>query len=641
MKKSVFCLFSLAVCLLLFSFRANSQETLSPLNINFSIKKHLKKQPNAFKRSAKVDTIKTLPFFDDFSDASSIYPDQKKWIDKDAFINSTFPENPKTIGVATLDAINSEGNLIPTSTNATKADKLTSAPINLENPAYQNLYLSFWYQPQGKSLTPPETGDSLFVEFYAPNQKKWTKVWATEGFKLNNKNPKFDSIAIAIIDTAYLQKGFAFRFGNIVSLRSGTNSSLSIDDDYWHIDYVVLDKDKSSSVTIEDVAFVYPLESFIKKYEAIPNKHILNFSDILKEKITVDIRNNKSTEQTLNNFDFLFKNEISSDEVPLEVGSKNLTLGLNSFPITGFENSFPIAVSKSEEEAIFKVTANFQTNTDEPTVNNIVSRYQKFENFYAYDDGTAEFAYGITGEGAKYSSVAYRFENMKEDTLRAVDFYFTKSLNTTDEFFLLTIWDEKDGKPDKIIYQQSGDKVNYSGIGNFQRCQIIAENATDTIAFPTSPKISAGNFYVGWVQTTDNKLNVGFDVNRNTNDTAEEKKILYNVSGNWQISSMNGALMIRPVLGSELPNNVATDDFKIAKEKQFSVYPNPAKDRVNIFSKNNANISETSIYSISGKLIKTIKNSKTIDLNGISSGMYWLIISDKNHRETHKIVVLP
>ena len=636
-KKFVFSLFSVAICFLLFSPQANSQETLSPLNKNYTIKQYLKKQPNAFKRSAKVDTIKVLPFFDDFSDLSSIYPNQTKWIDKDAFINSNFPDNPPTIGVATLDAINAEGNLIPTNSDPTKADKLTSAPINLDNPAYQNLYLSFWYQPQGKALTPPEEKDSLFVEFYAPNQKKWTKVWEIAG----KDNQAFQAASIAITDTAYLQKGFAFRFRNIVSLRNSTNPSLSIDDDYWHIDYVVLDKDRTSTVTIEDVAFVNPLGSFIKKYEAIPYKHISNFNDIVKDKVEFIIKNNGTATRTLNNLDFNFKNESTSAENNLSLGSQNAAVGDNKFEITNFGSSFPQGVAKTDEEVTYKVTSTFQTNTSEPTVNNTVSHYQKFSNYYAYDDGTAEFAYGISGEGAKYSSVAYRFENMKEDTLRAVDFYFTKSLNNVEEYFLLTIWDEKDGKPNKIIYQQSGDQANYSGIGNFQRCLIDAEESTDTIAFPTSPKIPAGNFYVGWVQTSNNKLNVGFDVNRNTNDTGDEKKILYNISGIWQTTSLNGALMIRPVLGSQLPN-IATNDFKFAdNEKQFSVYPNPARDRINIVSKDNTNISEINIYSISGKLIKTIKNSKRVDLNDISSGMYWLILSNEKYRETHKIIVLP
>ena len=44
------------------------------------------------------------------------------------------------------------------------ADYLSSQPINLDYSADKNIYLSFYYQPQGFGDSPEET-DSLILEF--------------------------------------------------------------------------------------------------------------------------------------------------------------------------------------------------------------------------------------------------------------------------------------------------------------------------------------------------------------------------------------------------------------------------------------------------------------------------------------------
>ncbi|MFU8844500.1 MAG: hypothetical protein ACNA7V_11910, partial [Bacteroidales bacterium] len=117
-----------------------------------------------------------LPFFDDFSQIT-IYPDTSRWIDNEAFINSTFPYYPVNYGVATLDVLDAKGFVYPWATPYTfLADRLTSKPIRLDSvfdPSIQTMkllspadsvYFSFYYQPQGRGDSPLKH-DSLVLEF--------------------------------------------------------------------------------------------------------------------------------------------------------------------------------------------------------------------------------------------------------------------------------------------------------------------------------------------------------------------------------------------------------------------------------------------------------------------------------------------
>ncbi|MBU0763961.1 MAG: T9SS type A sorting domain-containing protein, partial [Bacteroidetes bacterium] len=101
------------------------------------------------KNKTSTDTL-TIPFFDDFADIQ-VYPDANLWSDCYAFINSEYPVDPPTIGVATLDALNQYG-MIYSNANSTGfcADTLTSLPVFLEgyfiaNPGFpsDSLYIYF------------------------------------------------------------------------------------------------------------------------------------------------------------------------------------------------------------------------------------------------------------------------------------------------------------------------------------------------------------------------------------------------------------------------------------------------------------------------------------------------------------------
>src|SRR5262245_30501700 len=111
---------------------ASAQEVEFPLSGNPVIKEYLRKNPVSRSNNVRIrQSSVQLPFQDDFS-GQGIYPNPQLWIDSDAFVNQTFCDQPITIGVATLDGLDKEGNphdSNSTSTSPVICDYLTSQPI--------------------------------------------------------------------------------------------------------------------------------------------------------------------------------------------------------------------------------------------------------------------------------------------------------------------------------------------------------------------------------------------------------------------------------------------------------------------------------------------------------------------------------
>ena len=170
---------------LLFTINSFAQDTLFELGVNKTLiakynKSIKEKNPEIFRKQKKQSKILlTLPFLDDFSQ-NWHFPNENLWQDIYVHINSSFPINPPSYGVATFDGLDSIGypyNFMPTSYG--EADVLTSQPIDL-SVVTDSVFLSFQYQPQGNG-NKPETQDSLRLEFFRQADSTWIRVWGKAG----------------------------------------------------------------------------------------------------------------------------------------------------------------------------------------------------------------------------------------------------------------------------------------------------------------------------------------------------------------------------------------------------------------------------------------------------------------------------
>ena len=549
-------------------------------------------------------------------------PDDNRsiWINHYAHVNNTFGLNPPTIGVATFDGLGLNGE--PYSNNLVNpnayggADTLTSKPLFLKNKPvgggiYNNsdsLYLSFFYQPEGLGER-PDPQDSLVLEFYSPTQAQWNKVWFANGEPLKN----FEQVLVPINDTNYFQNGFQFRFRNRATITGNL--------DHWNIDYVRLDDNRSNVDTdLDDVAFVNAPPSLINDYTEIPWSHYKDQPlSNMKSEVETEVRNN-STVAKLVNFSFQVEEQASNIYV------SGLTVVPNFFEKTQITQPYDLenfVFPSTSTDTAYAYTVKYVLNTtpDINRNNDTAFFYQQFKSAYAYDDGSAENSYSLVSAGAE---LAYQFTPViNQDSLRGVYMYFPKVYeNVTDLPFQIKVWSSLE--PENVIYESTFNFATYTPERDlFTRFEFEEAVAID------------GQFYIGFEQRDRDDIYIGFDVNNNNQD-----KIFYNVGNGWTGTLNEGSLMIRPDFGKGYnPYPVGTDEA-FEDTSPLKVYPNPARDVLQIELENRTG--QLKIFSLSGAIMfqSEFSERSSVPLVHWSKGIYFLQIIDQNGKNhSQKIVV--
>lgn len=72
--------------------------------------------------------------------------------------------------------------------------------------------------------------------------------------------------------------------------------------------------------------------------------------------------------------------------------------------------------------------------------------------------------------------------------------------------------------------------------------------------------------------------------------------------------------------------------------ENFSMYPNPTTDVLNISSKNGLIVSEIRITDMTGKVVKVQKDASTINVSDLASGTYLIDITTKEGKATSKFI---
>jgi hypothetical protein len=626
-----------------------AQEIVTGMQFNPMVKAKAMEVNRSAYQDAGTDTIPVaLPFFDDFS-ANKVFPSSSRWIDKFAFENDDLPVFPVNIGAMTLDAINDSGNMYPNAVPGPMefiADHLTSRYIRLDSvftpvpralTVADSVYLSFFYQPQGRASVAPQKNDSLILEFLAiPGHDSivpgdtitlpdlWRQMWFANGSRLDTfylKNNKwFVQVMIPVTDPVFFTNKFRFRFYNYVSLASSSASSWQSNTAQWNLDNVYLNIGRDRYDTVyPELRFIYRPPSLLQRYESMPYPQYCD--DPTNEiRDTIDVlMSNRDTLAHLSNYSYNVTRISGGFSQTYNGGSYNI----QPFKVSPYvtwqkfahpEVPFLLPIAQTDS-AIFSMKHIVSSGLPGSMIGDTMIGYQKMFNYFAYDDGTPEASYGLSYAGSR---LAYRFSlNKSPDTLRAIRMYFNRTLsNTSQQFFYLCVWNDNAGKPGDTIYS---DLV-------FPK---YADSINKFVTYHLNPPLPViGTFYVGWQQTTGDFLSIGFDRYNNSQDN-----IFWNVTGTWNTSAFSGSLMIRPVVGKPIPlgvDDIATTDLKI------NIYPNPCNaSTINISIPksidNNLNSGNCDII-VSDMLghirLKTGYQSR-IDVSGLASGLYFLEIRNR------------
>jgi len=652
-------------------FSIHAQEFLTGIGINTQIIKEnqLQKKERAVPRSC------FLPFFEDFSNYTG-FPNRNLFVDKQAFVNKTFPVRPPTIGVVTLDAVDEYGRIYSHLNEVSKgADTLTSRFIRLDSLWVadtlramsldkDSLYFSFYFQPGGARIqvgdvgghigSQPNINDSLVLEFrYAYKEKDtlktgWKHIWSTPGFSVDtwiSENPHqyFKQIMIPITDTIYGHDTFQFRFRNYASLEpqqgiAGWEGNV----DQWHIDYIRLDVNRSiEDTTTNDLAFVTPTTSFLKNYQSMPWKHF--HEDDMKKNFTNELTNLSDGHRTPR-----YRYYITQSGKPDPVHEYKQQWGgaddIKPYSTNGLYQNNPVTnpeikfVPQMKDTASFVITHIFTNNSeDDFCVSNDTCLFeQKFYNYYAYDDGTAEYGYCLNNQ-YNIAKLAMKFSLLVPDSLSAVRMWFNHTKNSENEAatFSIMVWEDKNGAPGDTLRTMKGQTPQFAD--SLHYLDFVEYRFDEKFFIKEAHK----NFWIGFEQHGNVQLNIGFDQN---NDSREFFK--YNTNGTWRTSSYRGTPMLRPVFGEPYSVSVPTPKFATIK-----IYPNPTTGDLNLIQEKVENgkwgfireiIENVEIFDIFGKKLQTtpLTNTSTCYLNisHLKTGVYFLKVKTSSGVFYEKII---
>ncbi|MCH2225082.1 MAG: T9SS type A sorting domain-containing protein [Crocinitomicaceae bacterium] len=542
----------------------------------------------------------------------------KLWLESEAFHNYTFALDPWTLGVATFDGLDEFGypyDFGATTTNF--ADHLTSKPIDLSiYDASDSVYLSFLYQPEGYGDV-PESGDSLILEFYAHDLNQWNHIWSTSGEGVSD----FKIGHIRLENPDYFKKGFQFRFKNY----GGLSGSL----DHFHLDYVNLRNLSGIQDTLfKDFAIVYPVNTLLDDYTSVPWDHWKNnFAGKMTSEMRMVVRNGSNIlENNQNGNTEVFHGGAS--EGVFTLNATTLSGGnINYGPQTTYYSYHDLSGGYHFNETFpgLSETFEFVSTASAPfpnfTANDSTISQQVFENYYAYDDGSAEQAYGPTGTQAR---LAIQYTPYEADSLIGVNIHWVPSVeDVSNKLFLLTVWDDFNGQPGEVLYQDDflfPRQPQYE----FDRNLFTTYYFEDTLKVPVD-----GVFYVGWRQFDAERLNVGFDRNIVNSD-----KIFYSIDDefSWNNTSFQGSAMIRPVFSTGMDVTLGIQETR--KITKATLYPNPTSSVVNI-KMEDGEYNGVEVYNLQGRLIERTQ-SDFVDLSQRPAGVYIFRINGVN--KTYKVI---
>lgn len=553
----------------------------------------------------------------------STAPTYTKWLDNDAYQNNTFGYLPPSIGVVTFDGTNSLGQPYVSGNPAAwgVADVLTSKPLFMGSYTdADSMYISFFYQPGGFGYAPIQA-DSLVLQFYNGFTNNWDHIWSVAGDTIYSDTPDvFRQVILRIPSTnapivKYLFDGFQFRFLNYGSL-TGINT-------IWNLDYVRLDKNRTfTDTSINDLAFQYTFPSILKNYYEMPAEQFTGNAD-LADTIQLLVAN-LDPYQAQHNPPATTWTDSAAETYPassvvLAPTSNIFNAGLENpiylFPSTQY-TSPAIGTNNS-------VTIQAQAMLDETDLlltNDTIRRTQILSNILAYDDGSAELAYGVQYLGT--NKFAYDYTLNKADSLYGWQvLYTTIGVDVHDLAFDFNVWYRLDTQ--NVFYRDT--PIYTSNV--YVPYYIDSINGFTTYSLPTPVPLPT-HFYFGWAQTDIRNLQIGYDMN--SSKGRPHMYIYSSTTGIWKKSTVgtDGSPMIRLLLGhsSQIPSGIKNTAINPVK-----VYPNPTSGMLT-FDLPDAEASyNLQLYNMMGQMCldQTLDTgNNTINMGNLNEGLYLIKLTD-------------
>jgi hypothetical protein len=255
--------------------------------------------------------------------------------------------------------------------------------------------------------------------------------------------------------------------------------------------------------------------------------------------------------------------------------------------------------------------------------NDTVSHTFTLSNYYAYDDGVAEYSMTLAAQGNMF---AYRFvmdADAGQDILNGISIYFPYAGGSVPPDMQIFVFRDKAGKPDSAwVYRQTIPVTR------------TANNLFTEIPFTHGVAVQ-DTFYIGYLETETGgpeRIRIGLDASHDTGDRMYVRNTVYHP---WlQNDELEGSAMIRPRFGNA-PLISGVEDGA----NPVSIYPNPNTGEFYMKGR----VDNLQVISLTGQLIgfsiEQMSDTKKVMLWGTAPGLYIVRYKSGSKVYTNKILV--
>ena len=560
--------------LLIFGYAAIAQIKQLPIQHKTSV-------PNRSASTARLESTTPilLPFWDDFSTSEGEL-DTAWWMPGSQTQLLTRTGNgvvPPTLNVVTFDGVDASGNPYSAEGTTGPVDSLLSRFIDLSQVPVSlrsSVYLSFFFQVKGFG-NQPEPEDSLIL-YFKKIDGSWQKMWPLADDIIPSDPTIFTEKLLNVPNSDdFFHPEFQFMF-QAIGRQNGWF-------DNWNIDYIYMDKRRSANDdSYLDRALTDFPSSILGQYTAMPFNEFMFAMDpgrnltssktkirSLEEDVQPvqytavinDTLNNTLVQKIADNIELvLFQKDIrdAPSSVPspaaFDPSVDSLYLEIQYSVSTGDKNLID-SIYNAGADTIFYDHINLR-------VNDTARTYITINDFFAYDDGSAEYGAGINQEGGR---IAYQFITNTPQYIDHVEIYFAN------------ISRDQAGSPIELFVLKDLDDVKSEYLGSsIATIQHDDINLFSKYYFSKSIFVQ-DTFYIGFENRASDGLWTAVGLDKNT-DTGN--KIYYTIANNWiQNDDIVGSLMIRPYFIDELISSIEDQPNPV------NIYPNPSTNFVNILGR--------------------------------------------------------
>lgn len=564
--------------------------------------------------NSRVTETLNIPFWEDFSKGI----DTLKWTPEGASYTETIGINPPSIGMLLLNGVDENGRPYSfVNIDQGVTDQFTSKTIDLSgiSSSEQNsLFLSFFWQAGGRAEYPDE-GDQLSLQVQN-EEGSWITIWFVRG-SANHPREEFTQTFVPILPELQHAE-FRFRF-----VARGRQSGPF---DSWLVDYIYLNTNRNPEETdYPDRSLTVPNRLQLGNFGAYPLELLASNQESNWSLISNEFQNLEDRFRAME-----YSIQISDPEsgivlpintntpfnpVPNALERREFeSLPFDEIPLPQLETDLIIKTTLlSGDDLLFESVGGDTTRFESVDFreNDTVKTTFPLRDFFAYDNGSADYSAGINQRAGQ---LAVEYNTPEEVYLKGISINFTNP-NQGEQAIDILVWKELDQPP---IFRRE------DLIPRFPTADSLVYFSLDTNI------VVSGTFYVGYAQFTDDFVYVGLD---KLNDSGD--RIFYNVSQTWvQNEEVSGSILIRPhvtlatpFVENELP------------EENLRVFPNPVQNKLEV----EGAFSEVRIFDPFGREIflerEQGQKGEIINFSGQRPGIYILQVLTESGLQTHRILV--